>query len=144
MKYLLTIVAVLAFNVCFAQDDEEDITPTTPKTSQASVSENNQNAVVIEKLRKAGDNTSKPRRVEYWLYFRTEEDRTAFIEQVAEQKFRVENTGELKDDPYPHSLKITKVSDVELRTINSITSDLRAAANKNNGELDGWGCEMAK
>ncbi len=143
MKYLLTVLALLAFNISFAQDDEEEI-PASPKTAQTSSAENNQNAVVIEKLRKAGDNISKPRRVEYWLYFQTSEDRDAFIEHVAEQKFRVENTGEVKDDPLPHSLKVTKVSDVELRTINNITSELRALANKNNGELDGWGCEMAK
>jgi len=49
------------------------------------------NESVIRNLSEHGDNLEKARKVEHWIYFATETDRSKFLESIADQAFSVED-----------------------------------------------------
>ncbi|MEP7254396.1 MAG: DUF695 domain-containing protein [Ferruginibacter sp.] len=96
------------------------------------------NQKVILNLTKEGDNLSKPRQVDHWLYFKTEADRNKFITYALKEKFKVKNKKNLNDSKLKYQLQISRVDKVDIDSISKITIDLRKKAKELNGEYDGW------
>ena len=96
------------------------------------------NEKVILNLTKAGDNLSKPRQVDHWLYFKTEADRNKFIPYVLKEKYKVESKKISKDSKLKYQLQISRIDYVDIVSISKITIELRKKAKDLNGEYDGW------
>jgi len=97
-----------------------------------------QNQKVIEQLRAGGDNLLKPRQVDHWLYFSTENDRGLFEKSIVNNGFKIENKAEVEDSDKPYQLQISRSDKVDPESINAITLDLKRKASQVNGDYDGW------
>jgi uncharacterized protein (TIGR01619 family) len=93
---------------------------------------------VVLNLVKAGDDLSKPRQVDHWLYFKTEADRDKFILYSSKQNFKVESKKYAKDSELHYQLQISRTDKVDLGSITKITAVLRKKAVELNGDYDGW------
>lgn len=93
---------------------------------------------VILNLNKEGDDLSKPRQVDHWLYFKTATDRDNFIAYAISEKFKVENKQFLKDAVLKYQLQISRKDFVNMAAISKLTSELRKKAVALNGNYDGW------
>jgi Family of unknown function (DUF695)/Regulator of ribonuclease activity B len=97
------------------------------------------NQKVLLQLTKAGDKLSKERRLDHWLYFKSEDDRRNFFIWASEQKFLVEKMDVLKDDrTHPYSLQMYRTDKPELSGITRLTLYLTKEAARFNGIYDGW------
>lgn len=100
------------------------------------------NMNVLQKLVAAGDSMAKPRLVRHWIYFKDTADRRQYQVFAVANKYNVESTGTDSTGDYIYELCISKVSDVQLQTINAATHQLKQAAAKYNGNYDGWETEV--
>jgi Regulator of ribonuclease activity B/Family of unknown function (DUF695) len=96
------------------------------------------NEKVVLNLNKEGDDLSKPRQVDHWIYFKTEPDRNKFITYALKEKFKVENRKYAKDSKLHYQLQISRIDHVDIESISKITIRLRKKAKEQNGEYDGW------
>jgi hypothetical protein len=96
------------------------------------------NQKVILNLTKEGDDLSKPRQVDHWLYFKTEAARNKFILYALKEKYKIESKKFVKDASLNYQLQISRTDIVETGAITKITSELRKKAKELNGEYDGW------
>lgn len=98
---------------------------------------------VVDNLLSVGDDITKPRPVDYGLYFPTDAARATFITYAQQQGYKVESqttaTGHL-----PYELTISKISPVDIELIGNTGIELNAQAAKQGGEYDGWGCGVVK
>jgi hypothetical protein len=97
-----------------------------------------QNQKVVLQLQKAGDKLLASRKIEHWLFFTSERDRSCFLQYAMKQKFKVESIG--KDGPLstPFKLVISRAGIPELQGISQLTLQLRKESHKCNGIYDGW------
>ena len=93
---------------------------------------------VVLNLVKAGDDLSKPRQVDHWLYFKTEADRNKFILYSSKENFKVESKKYANDAALHYQLQISRTDKVDLGSITKITSVIRKKALELNGDYDGW------
>lgn len=96
------------------------------------------NQKIVLKLQEAGDKLDKPRKVDHWLYFKTETDRNCVLAYIKANHFTVENKETVTGSEKPFKLQISRADRVDLPTINQITSDLRKEVLKCSGDYDGW------
>ena len=96
------------------------------------------NQKVISQLQKAGDKLVEARKINHWLFFTTEKERSSFIIYAIQKKFKIESVG--KDGPLDHPFKlvISRSDKPEIYSISKLTQVLRKEANKYNGIYDGW------
>lgn len=99
---------------------------------------------VIMNLEKAGDNLSKPRRVDHWLYFSSEQEMNRCKEELKNLDFSVEYAGETSGNSLGFQLHIWRVDKVDISSIFPLTSELRKIAEKHKGEYDGWETSVEK
>lgn len=97
-----------------------------------------ENEKVIYNLTKAGDDLSKPRQTDHWLYFNNEADRNAFISYALKENFKIESRKTLDKGSRPFQLQISRTDKVDMSSITEITGELRKKAKELNGEYDGW------
>jgi len=96
------------------------------------------NEKVLIHLSEAGDKLDKPRQVDHWLYFKTNEDRNCFIRYATQHQFRVQSKEKINNEPYSFKLQLVRTDKVNISSISNITLELRREAKKCNGEYDGW------
>ena len=97
-----------------------------------------QNRKIIRHLESEGDSLEKERRIDHWLYFKTENDRINFIKEIEEDEFEIVGLSENPKLNNPFQLWINRIEYLDLKSINDITSFLFILAEENNGEYDGW------
>ncbi len=102
------------------------------------------NENVVMQLKKGGDNLSKPRKVDHWVYFKTLQDRDSFERLVLKKGFKVENKGKSENPELPFQLGISRTDKVDMDSITKVTIDLRQAAKQSNGYYDGWETVIVK
>ena len=98
-----------------------------------------QNRRVVDELRSKGDIITAPRRVDHFIFFKTEADRKAFAIVVQDSGFVVENAGQeqgVKDRPY--SLQISRVDKIDYDNIDKVTLYLWKLALQHFAKYDGW------
>ncbi|WP_435921509.1 DUF695 domain-containing protein [Paenibacillus sp. DYY-L-2] len=93
------------------------------------------NRQLVDKLEELGDRSEKPRPVQHWIYFNSEESRKLFKEKVQKEGFHIEDQG-MQENAF--SLRISRNDAVELHSIGGVTDYLVHAAQQFEGEYDGW------
>jgi len=99
---------------------------------------------VLRNLQNAGDNLTKPRQVDHWLYFPTKAKRKECRIELTKSNFKIENEVNNKEGNLPFSLQISRIDYVDIDSIYPITSKLRVLAQKYGGEYDGWETSVEK
>lgn len=103
-----------------------------------------ENSKVITRLLQQGDSLSRPRKVQFALFFKTDTGRAAFNEQAVIDGF---NTERLATAP-PRSLSfgtiISKQMPADMGTIKDVTLLLREQARIHSGKLDSWDAPVMK
>jgi len=102
------------------------------------------NQKVIINLTKEGDDLSKARKIDHWLFFKTEDDRGKFIAYAEKQKFKIESENVAKESKLKYPVQISRIDNVDVKTISAITIGLRKKAKELNGEYDGWETVVVK
>ena len=95
------------------------------------------NRRMVDQLRSKGDIITAPRRIDHFIFFKTEADRKAFALAVQDSGFVVENAGReqgIKDRPY--SLQNGQIK--QIHNINKVTLYFRKLALQHFAKYDGW------
>lgn len=108
------------------------------------IQENMSNQKVIEQLQKGGDDLTKSRQVDHWLYFSSEKNRDLFEKQIAQNGFKIELKEKIDDSDKPFKLHISRDDKVDPESISKITLDLRKRAKELEGNYDGWETYIVK
>ncbi|MGQ0543309.1 MAG: DUF695 domain-containing protein [Blastocatellia bacterium] len=103
-----------------------------------------QNSRVVENLRSEGDKLEKERKVEHWLYFKTEGDRERFIQSIYKLGFTIESKHVASMGDSPFALQISRFDKVDHQSVDGYTLDLWQKAMDANGEYDGWETEVVR
>lgn len=101
--------------------------------------ESMKNRRVLDELKKKGDALTAPRKVNHFIFFKTEQDRKAYAFAVQDNGFTVENAGReigVKDRPY--TLHISRIDKVDYNNIDKVTLYLWELALKYSAKYDGW------
>lgn len=96
------------------------------------------NQKVIFQLQQNGDNLSKARQVDHWLYFEKASDRNQFIKEVKALGFNIENQVQSEKSQQPYQVQISRTDFVNSESINQITFKLTSIAKTLHGNYDGW------
>ena len=98
------------------------------------------NARVIAHLQESGDKLTKPRRIDHWLYFPTDDSRARFLARLDAKRFKVEDQSKLDDPKGPNAfrLQLSHVGTPDAASIDPITVQLSDQAREAGGEYDGW------
>ncbi len=85
---------------------------------------------VLRNLEEAGDNLTKVRRVDHWLYFLKESEMNKCKADLEKLGFKVQSAGINKETNLPFELQVWRIDNVDINSIYPITSDLRKRAKK--------------
>ncbi|WP_299824621.1 DUF695 domain-containing protein [uncultured Pontibacter sp.] len=97
---------------------------------------------ILQELELQGDQSFIPRKITYYLYFRTAEDRAAAKEDILSSlgvEEEIEEEGEL-----PFKLVLWNESKANEETIYLVTEMLTTLANQYDGEFDGWETQVVQ
>ncbi|WP_316804539.1 DUF695 domain-containing protein [Pedobacter nototheniae] len=103
-----------------------------------------QNRRVLTNLESHGDDHSKAREVDHYLYFTTEEGRENFVAAIENNSFNVRNKETKTEGNHRYMLHLTITEPVDYDNINERTINLSENAASFNGIYDGWGCPIVK
>jgi uncharacterized protein (TIGR01619 family) len=104
-----------------------------------------QNRRVVDNLEKNGDTLTKPRQVDHWIYFKTENDRKAFLSEIESLNFNIISEHEKTSfGDFPYKLHISRVDKVDLDSVDEYVLDLWQLAEECNGDYDGWETSVEK
>jgi len=96
------------------------------------------NQQVVLKLHQSGDDLTKSRQVDHWLYFPTIEDSKKFSERIKEMKFVIDTIKYVDQGPLHYQLHIHRDDKIDVASISKLTLFLKQEAKKYNGDYDGW------
>lgn len=97
------------------------------------------NRRMLDRLAGAGDQSTAPRKIDHFLFFKTEQERKRFVRVVQDNGFTVESGGEekgVKDRPY--SLQVSKVDKTDRVAIDKVSLYLWELSLKYSARYDGW------
>ncbi|MFT3700949.1 MAG: DUF695 domain-containing protein [Agriterribacter sp.] len=98
-----------------------------------------QNRRVVDDMKEKGDVLTAPRRVDHFIYFKTEADRKKYASIVQDSGFVIENAGkELGAVNRPYSLQISRADRIDYASIDKVTLYLWELALKHFAKYDGW------
>lgn len=97
---------------------------------------------VIRNLEKNGDNLTKERMVDHWIYFAAEIDMKNYISEIEKQNFKIIDSYQNKEKIYV--LNIGRIDKVDYQSVHNYVLYLWNLANEYNGSYDGWGCPIEK
>lgn len=96
------------------------------------------NQKVIMDLQSSGDDLSKARKVNHFVYFPDVLSRNEFIEQVSKRGYSIEDLDKVKDEDYPFVVQISRIDFVDLTSISKVTIELKKISETLQGLYDGW------
>ncbi|MBL7746017.1 MAG: DUF695 domain-containing protein [Chitinophagaceae bacterium] len=102
------------------------------------------NQKVLLALQRAGDKLERARTVDHWAYFKTDADRTCFINYALKNKFVITARDTIDDAGHPFSLYFSRTDKIDLPSISKITLELRRQVAKCNGDYSGWETVVVK
>jgi uncharacterized protein (TIGR01619 family) len=100
------------------------------------------NERLIEDIRKRGDNTQAPRRINLHMYFPTEPLRVMFQEEARQSGFAIGGAVYTPEQELPYGIVLHRISTLEKRDIDAVTTKAIRAAEKFGGELIHWDCQF--
>lgn len=129
-----------------AQEDEEWTQYFTVLYPGAEDAQQILNRQLIDQLEESGDVLTKPRPVDHFAYFASDEARAEFISHVigAGYEFVGKKNNEDPDSDYPYGVNLKRVSAVDWDTIDEITFELFDLAREYGGDYDGWETPVVK
>ena len=108
------------------------------------IQESMSNQKVIEQLQKGGDDLTKSRQIDHWLYFSNEKNRNLFEKLITQNGFKIETKEKIDDQEKPFKLHISRNDKVDSESISKITLELRKKAKELEGDYDGWETYIVK
>jgi hypothetical protein len=99
-------------------------------------------AMVLEHLKKAGSDLSKPHRIDFFLYLRSQRAAEEAAQRVKGEGFDAEVTPPVKSSDW--LCHATKLMVPDLGALQEIRSDFKRLAASLGGDYDGWGTEVEK
>jgi uncharacterized protein (TIGR01619 family) len=99
---------------------------------------------VLSALRKSGDDWSKRRQVDHWLYFRTADARDAVAGRLLAKGFRIIGRKDPEKSEDKWVLHVQREDSVRPQDITKITVSLMHLAKEHGGEYDGWETSVEK
>ena len=101
------------------------------------------NRRVIRSLEQQGDNLTKERMVDHWIYFKVENDMQNYISEIEKQNFKLISSRQ-NEESKTYILNIGRIDKVDFHSVNDYTLYLWEQASEHNGDYDGWGCHVEK
>ena len=98
-------------------------------------------------MEEKGDDLSKERPIDHWLFFPTEQARTAFCEEIRQQGFSIGDSPapDLEGSDSDAEYQVMATRPDTPAEINDVTLDLAERAQRLGGRYDGWGAvQVAK
>ena len=89
-------------------------------------------------LEEYGDIPERPRKIEHWVYFPTEENRADFIRSVVSQGYQCENMVAEEENPLDYKLLVSREDPTTEENIDEVVLYLWETAQEFEGEYDGW------
>jgi uncharacterized protein (TIGR01619 family) len=103
------------------------------------------NRRVVDNLEKNGDKLIKERPVDHWIFFKTDNDKKAYLDKVIADGFQiVTNDFDKSLGEYPYRLHISRVDKVDNNSVDEYVIHLWKLANEMNGDYDGWETSIEK
>lgn len=103
-----------------------------------------QNNKILQLLEDQGDQAYVPRKITYFIYFRSAEDRAAAKYEVVSSGFEVEEESEQEQEELPYKLVLSNQSKADEESIYLVTEMLLQLAIKHDGEFDGWETQIVQ
>jgi len=100
------------------------------------------NGKVIRSLEQHGDDLTKERMVDHWIYFVDENDMKNCISEIEKQGFKVIDSYQNEEKVYV--LNVGRIDKVDYNSVDDYVLYLWELASKHNGNYDGWGCNIEK
>ncbi|HEX5025558.1 MAG TPA: DUF695 domain-containing protein [Agriterribacter sp.] len=98
-----------------------------------------QNHIVVDDLRKKGDLLKAPRKIDHFIFFKTEADRKRFAGIVQDSGFVVESAGqEIGINGFPFTLQVSRTDKVDYNSIDHVSLFLWELAMQHFGKYNGW------
>lgn len=98
-----------------------------------------QNRRMVDELHSEGDQLTAPRKVNHFIFFKTEIDRKKYAHTAQDSGFVVENAGKelgVKDRPF--SLQVSRVDKIDYKSIDKVSLWLWELALQCSARYDGW------
>lgn len=93
----------------------------------------------ISQLQSQGDTLEQERKLRHTLFFPDIETRDQFIVLAIDDRFRIDETAALAQNPkIPHMVKISRYDSVQIDSVNILTAQLIEMATRFSGIYDGW------
>lgn len=102
------------------------------------------NEKVIMQLMDSGDQLHKERPIDFWAYFKTDADRSKFIDFVTDKGFEITKEDKDRSLDLPYSVQFTKDMAINIMDFTTLTLELRKKAAELNGDYDGWESVVVK
>lgn len=102
---------------------------------------NIQSEEIINDLEEAGDDLSLEHRIEYHAMFQTSSQRQRFLESIQDDGFSFLNDflDEKAEDDFVYGVVFTKLSKVDVETLNEQTTMIFPSIEREHGRYEGWG-----
>lgn len=97
-----------------------------------------QNRRLLAQLEEYGDKPDRPRKIEHWVYFPTEENRADFVRSVVSQGYQCENMPAEDGNPLNYKLLVSRDDPTTEENIDEVVLYLWETAQEFEGEYDGW------
>jgi len=97
-----------------------------------------------DRLKAAGDNLRLPRAIEHRAYFRTAEQRVAFVSRIEKEGFRVQKTLPPTEETPLYGLHFYRIDAPYYYDIDALTLSLIEMGEHLGGEYDGWETSLVK
>ncbi len=96
------------------------------------------NEKIISGMAKNGDSLTKPREINFDLYFYSDSARSSFEEFAVTAGYKIKQRTTSNNKPVLYALVVTKTSAIKLEELNKMTAELKAEATKRHGYFSGW------
>ena len=93
-------------------------------------------------LEEQGDDASKERLVDHWIYFKTEADMQKFTAEIKKHNFEIISSKQ--DEEKIFVMNVGRMDNIEYHSVNDYVLYLWALAAECNGMYDGWGCPIVR
>jgi len=104
-----------------------------------------ENRRVIACLQKEGDNLTKERPVDHWIYFKDEIDRDNFLSKIKNDGFDIiDNDYDARFGELAFRLHISRIDKVDYNSVDDYVLKLWKFAGECGGEYDGWETSVEK
>ncbi len=103
-----------------------------------------ENNKVITTLIKQGDSLTKARDISFEVFFKTDDDRKAFISFAHNNAYTIVEMNHITNINTPYQIKISRYDYVKPDMIAEMSAAIKKEAKKYNGKYDGWTSPVIK